>query len=248
MGDLILLLSSAYNDPYASIFFFANAESINFIDKMLKLFGIRYYLKPNIMGKAISHDIYNYITRHSRFKTSAHLPDRLDHGDWAKNNYKERIITKTRWKEQFGSIKTNIIICPSGSVKNNHRKRYLTITELNNLCKKYDQVFLTGSEQDIKYYGKNHTWITSDFILEKGFKRKIDLKTMLQMINGAEKLISVDTWIKTYSLLVDIDTEVIQTKWGKTYKEYGEDPTDYIFLNKEIWPKIKISKIEDLIQ
>lgn len=70
---------------------------------------------------------------------------------------------------------------------------------------------------------------------------------MLRIVNSANKVISVDTWLKTYSLLVGIPTTVVMTRWNGEYKQYGEDVTDWIFLNPKIWRNIKLEKVENLL-
>ena len=80
----------------------------------------------------------------------------------------------------------------------------------------------------------------------KGNTTHSNLKNMLRIINSAEHVISMDTWLKTYTLLCDIPTTVIKTRWNNEYKVYGEDITDRIFLNTKIWPRLNLVKIEDL--
>jgi hypothetical protein len=71
---------------------------------------------------------------------------------------------------------------------------------------------------------------------------------MLRIINSAQLVVSVDTWLKTYTLLSNIPTIVVETRWNGAYKAFGEDITDWVFLNRRIWPDIKFEKIDDLLR
>jgi hypothetical protein len=147
------------------------------------------------------------------------------------------------------------VLCPSGSHKDTKRQRYITPEEYKLIANKNldlgYKVYASGSVSDFHYYGlinrENFHWLTAEKVYNwNGSVDSIDLKKMLQIINGATKVISVDTWIKTYALLCNIDTTVIKTRWDGKYIEYGEDVTDWIFLNNKIWPNLKMESVEQL--
>jgi hypothetical protein len=114
--------------------------------------------------------------------------------------------------------------------------RHLTAPEYRQLVAGYlddDCTVVTfGSEQDLDYYGlyehPHHIWMNSDWSV--GYPRErsaIDLERMLAVINGCSRIVSMDTWLKTYSALAGIPTTVIATR----RKKPGTNPGDHIFLN-----------------
>ena len=212
------------------------------------------------MGTKMAGHIFDYMQSLPNFKQSAHLADGLDYGDWKnERKYINRIRGKARWVQHLGKApidKPVVILQPSGSHKDTKRQRYLNVEEYKELTKKYlgkgYKVYAVGSMNDLHFFGlidkDNFFWLNSDSIYDgRGNTRPSDLKNMLRIINSAEHVLSVDTWLKTYTLLCDIPTTVIETRWDGKYKNYGEDITDFIFLNKSIWPHLTMAKIESLL-
>lgn len=257
LGDAVLLLATCWNDPKARVVFFAN--QIPFIRQFFDLFNVQLFIEKNIMGTQLASQIFEMMIRSPKFKQSAHLADGLYYGDWSNEaKYTARIKKHVPWSDYFGAAKTKepiLILCPSGSHRDVNRQRYLTQDEYRAIVNKNldngFKVFGSGSVSDLHHYGlvvrDNFHWLTSEKIYHwNNTSDDIDLKKMLQIINGASKVISVDTWLKTYTLLCNIDTTVIQTRWNGRYIPYGEDVTDWIFLNKNLWPHLKLEKVEDL--
>lgn len=258
LGDALLLMAVCWDNPKAKVVFFAN--QIPFIRSFFELFGVSVFMHDNIMGTPMANHIYDMMRKLPNFKPSAHLADGLNYNDWRnESKYRDKIKSKTSWLPHFGkenSDKPTVIIAPSGSHKDSKRQRYLHHHEYDQLVNKYliqgYKVYATGSMSDLHHFKlidkDNFYWLHSDAIYNgKGNTESISLKRMLRIINSAEHVISMDTWLKTYTLLCDIPTTVIETRWDNKYRAYGEDVTDWIFLNSKIWPNIKIQKIEELI-
>lgn len=258
LGDALLLIAICWNDPKAKVVFFAN--QISFIRSFFELFGISVYLHDNIMGTRMAAYIYDFMKTLPDFKQSAHLADGLNYDDWNnENKYIPRIKESTGWIQHLGKEKSNnpvVIIAPSGSHKDLKRQRFLHAHEHQqlvnlNLDKGY-KVYVTGSMSDLHHYKlidrDNFRWLCSDKIYDgKGNVENSDLKRMLRIINSAEYVISMDTYLKTYSLLCGIPTYVIKTRYNGDYKNIGEDITDLIFLNPKIWKNIKIVTVEEML-
>jgi hypothetical protein len=252
-----LVLAACWNDPKSRVIFFANSTSLTFISEIFNLFNIGLYIFDNIMGQSIAGTVFDLVTRHKNFKTSGHLADGLFHGDWLnENKYISRIINYVPWIDKLGKTSQNpIIVCPSGSSKDHNRQRYITSEECRKLVNKYlyknETVYINISLADFRQYwypNLNCYSLSSNVIRDwQGKEEKINLKKMLQIINSAKEVISVDTWLKSYSLLNHIPTTVIETRWNGYYKRFGEDITDWIFLNPKIWPNIKFARIENLL-
>ena len=60
-------------------------------------------------------------------------------------------------------------------------------------------------------------------------------------------MVSVDTWIKTYSSLAGIKTKVFENRYNGRIYDFGRDSGDLIFLNDEWWKTMTRYKIEDFI-
>lgn len=263
VGDLILLLAECYKDPSAKVIFFANGGSDIFGKKFLDFFGLNYFLHPNIMGGKIANRIIEFLQGTGRLATSAHLADNLDFDDYKKNpqKYKARMIRQTNWKTEIGlsydfSDKNLCVICPSGSNKTSWKQRYLENSEYETLVNFYlgkgHVVVSTGSEKDHKFYAridhKNHYWLTANYIF--GTKKNEELNSFhnfLQIINCAKLVVSVDTWLKTYTSLAGLETKVIQNRFNGIYEPVGFDPSDYIFMNEDFFPTMKIVQLQNLV-
>lgn len=258
LGDAILLMAVCWNDPKAKVVFFAN--HIPFIRSFFEIFGLSVYLHDNIMGTKMASQIYDLMRVMPTFQSSAHLADGLDFNDWAnEKKYAARINGSTPWIGYLGQEKFDkpvVIIAPSGSSKEIDRQRYLHHHEYQQLVDIYlnkgFRVYATGSMADLHHFKlinkDNFYWLNADKIYSgNGSVENSNLTKMLRIINSATQVISMDTWLKTYTLLCGIPTTVIKTRWNNRYRTYGEDVTDWIFLNYNIWPSIKIVKIEELL-
>jgi hypothetical protein len=258
LGDALLLMAVCWNDPNAKIVFFAN--QIPFIRSFFEIFGLSVYLHDNVMGTKMANQVYDLMKVMPNFKSSAHLADGLDFNDWAnEKKYATRIKGSAPWIGYLGQEKFDMpvaIIAPSGSSKEIDRQRYLHHHEYQQLVDIYlnqgFRVYATGSMADLHHFKlinkRNFYWLSSNGIYRgDGVLESCSLTKMLRIINSATQVISMDTWLKTYTLLCGIPTTVIETRWNNKYKSYGEDVTDWIFLNYNIWPSIKIAKIETLL-
>jgi hypothetical protein len=257
MGDALLLLASCWDDPKAKVIFFANSQP--FIRNFFELFGVNLFLHDNIMGTTIAGHIYDIIIKLPTFKQSAHLADGLNYGDWVNEvKYIPRIKSYVPWRDYLGVVKSDmptVILAPSGSSKDVRRQRFLHYHEYKMLSDIYldkgYKVYVIGSLNDLHHYKvidrDGFYWLSADKIYTSKKDIPSNLKKMLEIINGADLIISVDTWLKTYSLLCNIETTVIETRWNSNYRSFGEDATDWIFLNSNLWKNIKIKKIEELL-
>ena len=262
-GDLILLLAACYNDITAKIVFFANGNAASFGSEFLKYFNLRSFIHSNIMGSPSAVRAWQLLAQTGRLADSQHLARNLDYGDWKKDTkyYETKIKVKTDWIERIGKAsylekEKVLILAPTGSVKNENKKRFLDAQEfkfiVNLYLRKGYMVYSIGSEIDHNYYPKidnqKFIWATSNkIILSNGSKLNHTFQTFLQIINSATEVISMDTWLKTYTLLAGIPTIVLENKFNGSYKEWGYDSSDCVFLNKNIYKNLEIKKIEDLL-
>jgi len=263
-GDLILLIANAYKDANAQIVFLANAGSMEFCKEILEFFKLECFVSKNIMGTKHASVLNDYMVQKINFKPSAHLSRGLYFGDWARDieYYKNRMVLKTDWVELFGKnpIFKNekvIILQPSGSFRSYDRQRYLEVFEYNYIVKKFIDleysVITTGSESDKDYYkwkptNKKDWFMSSQKLFGLKHLMPINLNLFMQTINCAEKVISADTWLKSYSLLCSIPTFVFGNRHRGNYLPVGADPCDHIFLNKNIWENLEIKTVEEIME
>lgn len=257
-GDAVLVLAACYKNPKSYIVFFANTGSLPFVKDLFKLYNIPSTVMANVMGQPIANMVFNRLKKLLTFKQSAHLADGLDYEDWRnEEKYIPRIVNHIpEWRSKFGLLAKNLIaISPSGSTRDISRQRYLKKSEYETLVRKYlakgYEVYGIGSDRDCREYffqEKGHWWTTRHFLRDcNNQSTSHSLEAMLRIINTATEVISMDTWLKTYSLIAGIPTTVVATRWNGVYKPYGSDVTDCIFLNKKIWPSLKVAQIEDLL-
>lgn len=263
VGDLLLLLAECYKDLTAKVIFFANGGSDIFGKKFLDFFNINYFLHPNIMGGKIANRIIEYLQSTGRLAISAHLADNLDFDDYKinPNKYKQRMIRETSWKNEIGlanefSGEKLCVICPSGSSKTAWKQRYLEPSEHETLVNFYLSkgyfVISTGSEKDQKFYtkivNKKHYWLTANYLFNGNKKEELNgFHKFLQIINCANLIVSVDTWLKTYTALAGLETKVIQNRFNGVYEPVGFDPSDFIFMNEDFFPTMKIVQLQNLV-
>ena len=263
VGDLLLLLASCYKDNSAKVIFFANGSSDIFGQKFLDFFNINFFMHPNIMGGKIANRVLDFLRGTGRLATSAHLADNLDFDDYKRNpeKYKQRMVRETNWKNEIGIAKEFIrkktcVICPSGSNRTSWKQRYLHPSEYETLVNFYLQnnytVISTGSEKDKKFYSsinhKNHYWLTANNLYNMNHNNHLpSFEKFLQIINSAELIVSADTWLKTYSALCGLTTKVIQNRFNDVYEPVGFDPSDYIFMNEDFFPTMKIVQLQNLV-
>ena len=261
VGDLLLLLGVCYDNEKANVIFMANQESNSFAKRFLDFFNLKHVIYKNLMGTKFCSLLYKKVTSHPNFTISAHLADKCDYGDWKKSTdkYKNRLAMTTDWVKLIGIKKREkkyVIICPSGSHKSELRRRYLTQDEYKKIVHGYLQkgyeVITASSRNDMKTFGlyphKNCYWLTdSQLINHREIAQDIDFKTFLQIIVSCDDIVSTDTWIKTFMALCGKPCNVIKTRYNSKYQDVGLECCDYIFLNKDFWPKLKIHTYENFI-
>lgn len=270
MGDFMLTLA-AYDQSKTDshIIFYANGNSMNFIKTISKVFRANVTIFENIYGSQLARDIYKLIKSSGRLEISGHLPnvDNICYSHWQTNTdeYKSRLTIKTNWLEKFGINsflpKENLIgLTPSGSWKSPTIRRFLTreeFTETYNKIIENDKIpIIFSSKSDFKYYcisnkNLNKGYFVTDnslFDFSKYTEIPTDPKFFLTAINNCEKIISMDTWMKTYACLIQKPTIVISNRDGNgNDKKYGEWGTDYIFLNTDFWPTMTVVGYKDFI-
>lgn len=253
IGDFLLLAAVCYHNPKAKVIFFVNSGSRQFIENMAGVLGINILIFNNILDRKIAGYIYKAVVSHHKFKMSAHLPEWLDFYRWVDVDvYTPRIIPYFPFIDIFGVSPTNgkkiIGLCPSGSIRSRHPQRHLTKKEYKKIIDLYlelgNSIYTFGSRSDLSYYGvyddPHCYFLTNESkINHQGQYLKISIQNFFKHINSCDEIVSMDTWLKTYSLMTGIPTIIIQSRWERRNLPYGKSESDLIFLNRSIWPEIK---------
>jgi hypothetical protein len=260
IGDLLLVLACAYDQPNAKILFLANNPASQFLKQLLEFFKMNYMIYPNLMGSQWCTIIYEKFISIPSFKTSAHLADGCNYADWHNvEKYKQRMRFDVNWNEIIGYNRLfkekHVLVCPSGSWKGENRKRFLSLEEyktlVSKLLEKNYKVITTSDEQDLKTYGlfpnPNCVWLTNNSIFSyNGSRTRISFESFLKIINSVDECVSMDTYLKTFLAFLKKNVKVIKTRFNGKYIDYGQDPSDKIFLNPDFWPSVEIFTLEDL--
>lgn len=264
VGDLVLVLAECYKDKTAKVIFFANSTAAEFGKYFLNFFQVNSMIHPNVMGSKIANQVVAYLKDTGRLQPSAHLADNLYYGDWYLNTekYKNRMKRYANWVEDVGFIeeyknKKTLILGPSGSFRAYQKQKFLSNEEyvaiVNHYLKNNYTVISTGADKDYSFYSKinheNHLWIMANkMVLKNGIEIPLKFNEFIKIINSATEVISVDTWLKTYTSLAGLPTKVIPNRSSNEWMPFGADPSDYIFINEDFWPSMKLVKPEEIIQ
>ena len=261
IGDLLLVLALCYDQKNPKILFLANDPDNKLTLDLLKFFNVEFLIHRNLFDSSWINFVYNHFKNLPCYRSSAHTPDNLRYDDWVNiEKYIPRIKTNTNWDKLINTKRwfkeKYVVICPSGSTKATNKKRYLSHEEYKTIILKFLQynykIITTSHESDISLYGlfpnKNCMWMTNEKIIQyNGSENNININDFLQIIYNSDDCISMDTYLKTLILLLNKEVKVIQTKYDGEYNNHFIDPSDKIFLNQDIWPKLKIYKHEDLL-
>lgn len=250
IGDALLTLALAFNDPMAGVIFGASGHAKDFIIQMFKTCNVDALVTNNFNGGGMS--VWNAILDSPNFKSAGHIPRGLNYSDWCVNaqNYVNQLVTRIPLIERFGKMlnlrntKGVVGFCPRGSDHHSTwKQRFLSKEEYNKIITKQlandKTVLVFGSESDLEFYGvyadNNVIFINSNFAQSYPAPRyPITMRHMLSCINGCEEIISMDTWLKTYAGLAGIPCKIIMNRHhGQSLA--STDPSDGIFLNKGAW-------------
>lgn len=262
LGDLLLVLAVAYDQPKPKILFLANQPNNLIIKDFCSFFQVPCLVHKNLMGTHWCNIIYEKFIQMPCFKESAHLAENCNYGDWFNSEkYRPRIRTETNWGEFVGTNRLfkekYVIFCPSGSWKGESRRRYLSLEEyrtvIGKLLEKKYKIVTTSSETDLKSYGlfpnQNCYWMTNQYVYSyDGTKKQITFRDFLQYLNSSDLNVSMDTYLKTLMLLLGKESIVVRTRFNGIYKYDESDASDKIFLDPILWPKLKLTTVEELIE
>jgi len=245
IGDFLLLMSTFYDDvtPNTDVVFVAN--NVKAISGVAELFGgvNKFWIYPRKAFEP-STRIYNELLEDwANYKCLGMgvTPENFDYvGDWMKcadedvfeyYGVKEHCDFFFKLKKM---LEPHITVQPYGGEDAN-RISEMSVESITHIINKFPhyKIFLIGSNDDIKRMGfiENTQWVTR---FDESFHK----------IRTAEFHIGVNSWCKTLSGLLDVETYIWPSEYRKPpIKVYGtdKDPADYVFLKEAGW-KFKDAK------
>jgi len=247
LGDLILTLGTLFHDPSARLIFWATTGLPLVAKKMLLAFGVKeYYLLPAFPADPIGRFVWEACYRHRNLVAWPIAPYTLDYDEWASltDEYTRRLVPEIPLIERFGTVPKDgrrvLCLVPKGSLvqKTVYPDEFRTI--VNRYFKEGWKIYAVGGLSEITSYQDDRCdWINTDYIKTPDRTLSIDTKTLFRVLNSCDLVISVDTWVKTYTCMAGIETLVLRPRLPPHQHAYFQ-AGDHIFLNPGIWKTMKL--------
>lgn len=267
IGDFLLLMSDGNYDnnmeENLGLVFWAN--NINVIKDLTKLF-------PKIKKTIITHNYLNgevrklhqyfdEILSEKLFLTKAHIPDSLDYiNEWYNCNvFKKYGIRRypfwaVDWTilNKLGSediINYSVYSPTGGSSDTDWKKKYIKKDLLLQLLDEdeNEMKFIISTQKEMNnIYG--HDFVQLEIMKRNGVKLYLDrsFEILFNLIGKAQKVYSVDSWVKTFSVFANRPTILIESFYKESpFIRMGldHDPGDDIFIKN--WGFERIIKQEN---
>jgi len=233
IGDLLLsVLNGVYDDNNEiGLVFWANSPVvINDVvnDCFLKI--KKKVITKNFLydfGKSVKY--YIDIVNDEKFETKCHIPNgMLYYSEWSRitdvfTDY--NVKRHPKWVNGWKKEKTNkTIIAPlGGSSDSDWKKKIIKKELLFSLIEKCEHPYLISTEKEMEFYKEDKK------IIEDMCTVCYDLtfSELFYLIINSKLVYSVDTWVKTLSLMANVDTILIESYYTK---DNMFDPGDNVFL------------------
>jgi hypothetical protein len=266
LGDVLFALAASYANNKCRIIHAANVGLKPTIEQFIEAFDVPY----EVLERPFNGKEFDELADSQFCLSKCHLPMNLDFRSWSRQEDFQDITRALPLQHLFGKYRNPlnskgiVAIAPKGSNSPSFvdspkgtrytKSRELSKEEYNRLVREFakkNTVFIIGSPKDYDYYGivphSRVFWAMFDKIIDhSGKEYASNVKTMFSIINSCKKVVSVDTWLKTYSCMAEIPTIVIRTRFNGGYLDENVDVSENIFLNKQMW-NLRVAKIEDLI-
>ena len=248
IGDLLLSLAGCFHEKEPRLVFWAITGFPDVSRLFIEAFGIKnYYLMSAIPRRGIGLILFNACYDNSNLVRKPVQPRGLDYDDWSRDTqkYTSRIVNCIDLRGRFGMLdcykdKKLVCIAPRGSNVN----KTISKDQFSKLITKYTndgwQVIGVGSRSDMDLYGEGCNWVSSEFTRIENKLTAIDVRTMFQILNSCTLVVSVDSWLKTYTCLAGIKTLVLRPN---TMPDGGSR----IFLDQNIWKSMTLTTIEKIL-
>jgi hypothetical protein len=260
LGDALLTIAVAHFDAKARVLFAANPQIQSVVAKFFAAFDLPCCIVDFPKDKK---GFWDLVATHPHCRSVGALPDNLDWDyEWVHHleRYLPRLVTRMPLRERFGirpnpcSTRGIVGLAPRSAWIGTYKRKDLSPDEYARLVNKYLDldftVFGFGSRSDLEHYGlypHDHVfWFSTDFMATREQEMPLETPGLFAALNACDEVISVDTWVKTYSALAGIPTKVILSRHHTDNMHiYLNDSGDRIFLNPAVW-KIQLVGFSDL--
>lgn len=246
IGDFLLLMSDGNYDRYNKLGLIFWANNPNVIKELVKLFSKieKSIVLPNYLESKIDnyHLYFSQIINDEKFLSKAHIPDNLQYvSEW--NNChvfdKYGIETFPKWTLNWSinniNKKYSVFAPTGGSSDTDWKHKYIKpdlLLKLIDEDKEPVKYLISTSKELESFYGI--TFVHND-LSARNIKILCDepLHKLFGIICKATTVYSVDTWVKTLSLLCEVPTILIESFYENSpFERIGltKDPGDFIFI------------------
>jgi hypothetical protein len=266
IGDALLGVAKSFELGKPLLIHAANRHNREIIEKFLAPFDIPTLVLDGSFMQELKA-AYPAFKNSPACLSTCHLPDDMNYAEWANRlKYEPRVPTRLDVQELFGKVSPNpkptIVIAPAGSnlppkigtpygefTKNRVLKSEETVALAHRYLKTH-RVALVGNHEHEglvrRVNNPNCFWASADYLLDhKGRRTPSTIGYLYSLINSAEHVYSVDTWVKTYSCFAEVPTTVIRTRYNGIYPDMQLDLSENVFLNRNLW-NLDIKTIEEL--
>lgn len=253
IGDFLLTVSDGKYDKESEMGLIFWANSSTTITELSKLFPKikKKIITPNYLSSTKSHEYFHQIISDKCFLSKSHIPDNLDYiNEWYNCDVftKYNIVSNPSWVAKWSSHKLEkkepySVFAPTGGSsdtdwKHKYMKKDLFIKLIEKDVNTVKYIVSTEIEL-VSIYGDDILKILSDLNCTLALSYKFD--ALFDLICKSALVYSVDTWVKTLSLLSNVPTILIKSFYEKSpFESMGltRDPGDCIFI--ENWNFVKI--------
>jgi len=246
IGDFLLLMSDGNYDKYNKLGLIFWANNPNVVKELVKLFPKieKSIVLPNYLESTIdnSHLYFSQILNDEKFLSKAHIPDNLQYvSEWnncdvfAKYGIETLPVWTLNWSINNTNKKYSVFAPTGGSSDTDWKHKYIKpdlLLKLIDEDKESVKYLISTSKELESFYGI--TFVHND-LSERNIKILCDepLDKLFGIICKATTVYSVDTWVKTLSLLCEIPTILIESFYENSpFERIGltKDPGDFIFI------------------
>jgi hypothetical protein len=255
LGDFLIALDVCSINKLSLIFWINNTNIEGICKKFVEFYKVDAHLYNCKIGIG-TDDAEAYLKKVcvevlagkvlSVYNNMWHEFPKIDFTPDPKNNIYDKL------EEHKINIPSNyFVICPAGSKFHTSERRLFYKEEFHELIDlsidKGFIPFIVGNDKQIDFYDERQKCRHLQF--DKFDGKEISIGNFLYVINKSQFVISVDTFLKTLSGLMNKKTYMIRNRnEDNIYHSYGVGRWDHIFTNPKIWKHLEMLKFEEIIE
>lgn len=253
IGDFLLSAAICFKHGVKRLVFWCSTGYTLAVQEMCDAFGIEHFVIDFFpKGHPCAFFAWQANCRHRNLIVSPIVPSNLDYSFWSKqeNELMAKLAFTMPGRELFGKMpkKTLPAVCVAPRGSNVGKTLYKD--EFSAIVSRFAQanwhVYAVGSESDIKFYKEDRcTWISTKTIVDQDGAYPLKTNMMFAILNSCDLVVSVDSWVKTYSCLIETPTVVFMNRQPGSKSHFNNSGGDMIFLNRKFWKTMTLMAIED---